>query len=182
MLIKINYRNNRKLILYNDAMQSFCSRIPAFSLSLAVLLLDQLSKYFVLALNGTSAGWISAPLPFFNVVLVWNRGVSFGLFNSHPEWMPWILLALTSALTIALIFWLFHTPRRFTLFGLAMVIGGATGNIIDRVRHGAVVDFLDFHMAGLHWPAFNVADAAIFIGVVFLLWDSVKESKENTDL
>lgn len=155
------------------------SRIPALSLSLFSLLADQLSKHAILAVHGTDPGWIGAPLPAFNWVLVWNRGVSFGMFNAHPEWMPWILLSLTSLMTIAMTLWLLQTPRKWTLYGLALVIGGALGNILDRLQHGAVVDFLDFHWQDYHWPAFNLADSFIFIGVVFLLWDSVKEASEN---
>jgi signal peptidase II len=155
------------------------SRLSIFALIGLVLLLDQLSKQWVVGIHGMAAGWIAAPLPFFNLVLVWNRGISFGLFSHHPEWMPWILLGLTSLMTLVLACWLSRTPRRLTQIGLSMVIGGAMGNIIDRLHYGAVVDFLDFHLFGRHWPAFNIADSAIFIGVVFLLWDSVKEGKEK---
>lgn len=154
-------------------------KLIALALSAALLLADQLSKHAILAMHGTAAGWIAAPLPFFNWVLVWNRGVSFGMFSAHPEWMPWILLGLTSMMTLAMSVWLFFTSRILTVYGLACVIGGAIGNILDRLQHGAVVDFLDFHIGDYHWPAFNLADSFIFIGVVFLLWDSVREAKEN---
>lgn len=162
--------------------QPLKSRIAPIIISFAALLLDQLSKHAILAIHGTVSGWISAPLPFFNWVLVWNRGVSFGMFNAHPEWMPWILLGLTSFMTLAMILWFLQTPRMLIVYGLALVIGGAIGNILDRLQHGAVVDFLDFHIADKHWPAFNLADSFIFIGVVFLLWDSVKEARENKSL
>jgi signal peptidase II len=157
----------------------FRTRLPALLLALLALLLDQASKHLVLALHGMESGFISAPLPFFNWVLVWNRGVSFGMLNIHPEWMPLILLCLTSLMTLAMSLWMMLTPRKLTLYALALVTGGALGNILDRLQHGAVVDFLDFHWHQLHWPAFNLADSFIFIGVVFLLWDSVKESRET---
>ena len=155
------------------------ARLPFFTLALLVLLLDQLTKQLIVGLYGLTAGWIDAPLPFMNLVLVWNRGISFGMFADHPEWMPWILLGMTSLMTLVLAIWLWRTPRKVTQIGLSLVIGGAIGNIIDRLQYGAVVDFLDFHLGGYHWPAFNVADSTIFIGVVFLLWDSVLEAKEN---
>ena len=155
------------------------TRLMALAIAAVLLLADQLSKYAILAMHGTAPGWIAASLPFFNWVLVWNRGVSFGLFSAHPEWMPWILLSLTTAMTLAMTVWLFLTPRILTVYGLACVIGGAVGNILDRLQHGAVVDFLDFHLGGYHWPAFNLADSFIFIGIVFFLWDGVREAKEN---
>lgn len=153
-------------------------RIPLILIP-SVFILDQLTKHWILTIHGMEPGLISAPLPLFNLVLVWNRGISFGMLNTHPEWMPWILLGMTSLLTLALCIWLKRTTRRYTQFGLAFVIGGALGNIVDRIRFGAVVDFLDFHWGTLHWPAFNIADSAIFVGVVFLLWDSILEAREK---
>ncbi len=149
------------------------------TLTLLAFLLDQLTKQWVLSIHGMEPGLIAAPLPFFNLVLVWNRGISFGMLNAHPEWMPWILLGLTGLMTLVLAVWLARTPRTVTRYGLSLVIGGALGNILDRLCYGAVVDFLDFHLGSLHWPAFNIADSAIFVGVALLLIDSVLESKEQ---
>jgi signal peptidase II len=157
-------------------------RGAALLLSFVAVALDQLSKYLVFSqLAGEEPTprllWEGCPL--FNLVLVWNRGISFGMFSQHPEWMPWILLGLTSLLTAGLCVWLFRTPRFVTLWGIALITGGAIGNIIDRLRFGAVIDFLDFHIYHYHWPAFNIADAAVFLGVVFLMIDSVLEAKET---
>ena len=103
------------------------------------------------------------------MVLVWNRGVSFGMFSDAGSAGPLILTCLAIAVVIGLIYWLRQAEGWGTLIGLGLVIGGALGNVIDRIRFGAVVDFLDFHIAQYHWPAFNVADAAICVGAGLLL-------------
>ena len=107
---------------------------------------------------------------FFNLTPVWNRGVSFGLFAGHQEWIPWILSLVAVAIAAGLFVWLRRAEHRLLALALGAVIGGALGNVIDRLRFGAVVDFLDFHISGYHWPAFNVADAAISLGVVMILY------------
>lgn len=143
-----------------------------------VALLDQVSKLVILE------GILDPPrviqvTPFFNLVVVWNRGISFGIFDSGAAWMPVVLSVLALIITVALVIWLRRTDRRLTAIAIGLVIGGALGNVIDRVRFGAVLDFLDFHAFGWHWPAFNVADSAITIGVVLILLDSWFESREK---
>ena len=138
-----------------------------FSLAALVVLLDQASKWAVLA-------WLAEPVrvtPFFNLVLVWNRGVSFGMLAGAG--VPWVLSGLALAVVVALTVWLRRTDSVPVGVGLGLVIGGALGNVIDRIRFGAVVDFLDFHAMGWHWPAFNVADSAICLGAVVLLADGL---------
>jgi signal peptidase II len=135
-----------------------------------ILILDQLTKWFFrnVVLDGTRFIEIT---PFFNLVEVWNRGVSFGLFASDSSWTPILLSALAIAISVVLIVWLKRAETRLIALALGIVIGGAIGNVIDRVIWGHVYDFLDFHIAGYHWPAFNVADSAISIGVVLILID-----------
>jgi len=135
-----------------------------------ILILDQLTKWFFrnVVLDGTRYIEIT---PFFNIVEVWNRGVSFGLFASDSSWTPILLSALAIAISVVLIVWLKRAETRLLALALGIVIGGAIGNVIDRVIWGHVYDFLDFHVAGYHWPAFNVADSAISIGVVLILID-----------
>lgn len=121
-----------------------------------------------------------ALLPVLNLVLVHNRGISFGLFAQMQPWMPLLLTIGTSAIALALCFWLARATDRATCLALGLIIGGAIGNIIDRLRFGAVTDFLDFHWHAYHWPAFNLADSAIFMGVVILLLIGiVRPSKER---
>lgn len=111
--------------------------------------------------------------PFFNWVMVWNEGVSFGLFSDGGEYNVLIFGGLAVIISLIFTIWFFRSHRWTLLIGLAMVVSGAIGNLIDRVRFGAVIDFLDFHVAGYHWPAFNIADAAIVIGVGILIFDAI---------
>ena len=135
----------------------------------AVVVLDQLTKWAIL----TSLDGAVAVTPFFNLVVVWNRGVSFGMFGSDGALAPWILSGLALAVVVALLVWLRQVDHPLPGVGLGLIIGGAVGNVIDRVRFGAVLDFLDVHALGWHWPAFNVADSAICIGAAFLLVDGL---------
>jgi signal peptidase II len=134
--------------------------------------LDQVTKWWILDVVMQPPRVIEVT-PFFNLVLGWNRGVSFGLFNDREGFGPWPFLVLTAAITAGLVIWLKRVAGSWLAAALGLIIGGAVGNAIDRVRFGAVVDFLDFHVAGLHWPAFNLADSAISVGVVMVLVDSL---------
>ena len=135
----------------------------------AVVVLDQLTKWAIL----TSLDGAVAVTPFFNLVVVWNRGVSFGMFGSDGALAPWILSGLALAVVVALLVWLRQVDHPLPGVGLGLIIGGAVGNVIDRVRFGAVLEYLDVHALGWHWPAFNVADSAICIGAAFLLVDGL---------
>lgn len=142
----------------------------ALGLGLGVLVADQLTKALALA-------WIApvqpiAVLPFLNLVLVWNRGVSFGLLGAHG--LPAsAFIALSLAIAAGLLVWLWRERHRATALALGAIIGGAVGNVIDRLLHGAVVDFIDLHAAGYHWPAFNIADSAIVLGALALVLDGL---------
>jgi signal peptidase II len=134
-----------------------------------VVVLDQLTKWAILT-------WLERAIaltPFFNLVVVWNRGVSFGMLDSDGALAPWLLSGLALAVVVALLIWLRQVEHPLPAVGLGLIIGGAVGNVIDRVRFGAVIDFLDVHALGWHWPAFNVADSAICIGAALLLVDGL---------
>jgi len=151
------------------------------ALAVVVALLDQASKLWILGLMlpRQPGQQIIELLPFFNLVLVWNRGVSFGLFNNPDS--PWNALALTlvaAAIVGGLVVWLRRATHGLIVFAIGLVIGGAIGNVVDRLRFGAVVDFLDVHAGAWHWPAFNVADSAICIGVALMLIDSLLVRRE----
>ena len=142
-------------------------------LAALALVLDQATKVWFfrfLVVDGNSPLEV---LPFFNLVTVWNYGVSFGMFNSGSSAAAWIFVALALVIAGALVVWLLRTDRVLIGAALGLVTGGAIGNVVDRVRFGAVFDFLDFHAFGWHWPAFNVADSAITIGVAVLFIDSL---------
>lgn len=142
-------------------------------LAAAVVVLDQASKaYIATLLDGTASSAIEV-LPFFNLVAVWNYGVSFGMFNTGAATGAWILTGVALAIVAGLAIWLFRVKAPLVAAAIGIVIGGAIGNVIDRVRIGAVFDFADFHVAGWHWPAFNVADSAITVGVIVLLIDGL---------
>jgi signal peptidase II len=110
---------------------------------------------------------------FFNLVMVWNRGISFGMLGGAGALPPWVLSAIAVAICIVLFLWLRAARSRWTAWAIGLVIGGAIGNVIDRARWGAVFDFADFYIGRWHWPAFNVADAAIVVGVLALLAESL---------
>ena len=93
--------------------------------------------------------------------------------------MPIILTLVALAITAVMLSWLWKAENKLSAISLGLVIGGALGNVIDRIRFGAVIDFLDFHFFGFHWPAFNIADAAIFIGVALLLFETIMEPKQR---
>ena len=143
-----------------------------------VLAVDQASKAAVLAAY-SPLSWPVAVTPFFNLVLVWNRGVSFGLFGGNDgDLQRWLLVGLAFAVAAVLAVWLARgVADAWQRWSFRLIIAGAVGNAIDRVVHGAVVDFLDFHYAGWHWPAFNVADSAIVIGAVLLLADGLRPQR-----
>ncbi len=105
---------------------------------------------------------------FFNLVAVWNRGVSFGMFSNH-EYSQIIFSLIVAIILVILLIWLYRNSSQYLMCSLAFICGGAIGNLYDRVTLGAVADFLDFHIASYHWPAFNLADSFIFIGVLMLL-------------
>ena len=111
---------------------------------------------------------------FFNLVFVLNPGAAFSFLAEAGGWQKPILLAFGAIVSAAIAFWLVRSPmNRFAAFGFAAILGGAVGNVVDRVRHGAVVDWLDFHVAGWHWPAFNVADIGITVGAAALIFDGL---------
>lgn len=138
--------------------------------ALVWLILDQATKWWVLEVVMQPPRVIEVT-SFFNLVLAWNRGVSFSMFAHEAEVMPYVLSALALAITGMLLVWLRRADRPFLAASIGLVIGGAVGNVVDRLRFGAVTDFLDFHLWGYHYPAFNIADAGIFIGVAMILLD-----------
>ena len=135
---------------------------------------DQFSKMLFLDLVAQHSPPVIYVTPFFNLVQVWNTGVSFGLFQEDSAARSWTLIAVAAAVLVWLALWLWRAQNRLVAVALGGIIGGAIGNIIDRVRFGAVFDFVDLHAFGWHWPAFNVADSAIVVGVVLLLVDSFR--------
>ena len=147
-------------------------------ISLGVLLLDQLTKLAVVQ-KFTHDSAISVIPGFFRLVRVENRGIAFGMFSDSPSAFTSIVLVLVSVAAIALVgFLLWQNPPSAsrTCVGLTLILGGAAGNLLDRLARGHVVDFLDFYVGSYHWPAFNIADSAICLGAATLLWDLLMAS------
>lgn len=136
-------------------------------IAVLVVALDQVSKYYVAAHFSHPYAQDIDILPFLKLVLVHNTGVSFGMLNSIP-YGKYILASISGLITIILCYWLFTTHEKNLMIALSLIIAGAFGNISDRIRLGAVIDFIDFSVGTFHWPAFNVADSAIFLGVTYL--------------
>ncbi|MBC7906036.1 MAG: signal peptidase II [Rhodospirillaceae bacterium] len=155
---------------------------PGLILAAIVLVLDQLSKWWVVETLMRPQGVWETPfytatrieiLPFFDLVMAWNRGVSFGIFNTDGRWNALALSLLSVGIVIFLLTWMRKAPSRMVTLALGGIVGGALGNVVDRIRWGAVADFLDVHAMGYHWPAFNLADSAISIGAVVLVLDAL---------
>ncbi len=158
-----------------------------FAIALGVFLADQLSKWLVTGpLNLREVGQIYL-LPIFNLTWTENYGISLGLFNASTDTGRWMLVGLTSAIAIGVAYWIGREKLRGDQIALGMILGGAIGNILDRIRFGYVVDFADLHFGAFRpFLVFNVGDAAISIGVVILLLraflmrnEQPKESIEN---
>lgn len=149
-------------------------RITGLVVAVLVVLADQASKRLILDLVAQHVPPVIRVTGFFNLVEVWNTGVSFGLFQEDSTLRSLILIGVAAAVMLWLGIWLWRGRSRLAGVALGAVIGGALGNILDRWQHGAVYDFLDFHVAGWHWPSFNLADSAIVVGVALLLLDGYR--------
>ena len=143
----------------------------ALPMAAAIALADLVTKEIVR--NGFLPGEAVPMTTFFNLVFVWNPGAAFSFLANAGGWQKPFLIAVGVVVSAFLAYALFrHALSRLSAFAFASVLGGAVGNVIDRARHGAVVDWLDFHLAGWHWPAFNVADIGIVVGISALLLES----------
>lgn len=158
--------------------ECFSSTKLSFLSAIFVFIADQASKWSILNVLETSKGEVLEITSFFNLVLVRNTGISFGIFSNGVS--PTILVCLALIVTFGLIWFIFHNDTSYYRLPGAIIIGGALGNIVDRIRYGSVVDFLDFHLYQYHWPAFNIADSAVVVGVsaLFLL-SFLEENRKN---
>jgi len=152
-------------------------------LGLAALLVaaDQLAK--LAAVQFLALNQAVTVTPFFNLVLVYNSGAAFSILSDAAGWQRLLFIAIAVIASVWIVYLLRQYPhQRLFAFALSLVLAGAVGNVIDRILVGAVIDFLDFHAFGYHWPAFNVADSAITCGAFLLVWDALRPRKgENLD-
>ena len=156
--------------------------LSALGLVFAVLVfgLDQAHKWWLLSIFGIAARQPVALFPGFDMILVWNRGISYGWFSSHEAGARWLLIAVSLVVAAILWRWLARTPRPVTAAALGLIIGGAIANSLDRLLHGAVVDMFHFHVGNFSWYVFNLADVAIVAGVGLLLYESLAEGRHKT--
>jgi signal peptidase II len=141
-------------------------------IAVVIAIADQATKWLIVT-QVMDPPRVIEILPVFNLVMVWNRGVSFGAFSDGSAAMGWVLTGFALAIVVGLLFWLWRAKDRLTAIAVGLIIGGAIGNVVDRVRIGAVADFLDVHIGNYHWPAFNLADSAITIGVGLILLEAL---------
>ena len=140
--------------------------------AVVTLALDQATKLYFLFVDALSLREPLVLAPFLDLVVVWNRGISYGLFQQHTEFGRWALVVLSIVAAVGLSVWLRRAGNRVLAASLGMIVGGAIGNAIDRIAYGAVFDFIHFHVGSFSWYVFNIADAAIVAGVAGLLYDS----------
>jgi signal peptidase II len=149
----------------------FAARL-GFAVAAVTLALDQATKLYTLFVYDLPVKEPVELAPFINLIVVWNRGISYGLFQQHTDLGRWILIVISILASIGLGFWIRRTTGRLLAASLGLIAGGAIGNVIDRLAYGAVFDFLHLHWGSWSWYVFNVADAAIVAGVLGLLYDS----------
>ena len=148
-------------------------------LAIGIILSDRLSKIWILEGLRLTPGDTIPLLPVFNLTFVWNRGISLGLLQQDSDAGRWLLIAVTSLVALFLAVWLWRAAGRWTAAAIGLILGGAIGNIWDRIAFGAVADFLHFHVGGWSFYIFNVADAAITVGVGMLLLESLLGDQAN---
>ena len=161
------------------------TRALGLALLALTVVLDQLSKSWVVGYFEAGGPGAASPVPqrrvtsFFNLILTWNRGMSFGLFNRDSPWNGALFSVLAAVIVAGLLVWLWRTESPLVAAGIGLVAGGAIGNVIDRLRLGAVTDFLDFHWNDWHFATFNLADSGITTGVGLLLLDALLNRREK---
>lgn len=153
---------------------------PGLGAALLVLLADQASKFWILSVFGLPDRGSVPLLPVLDLTMVWNQGVTFGLLHQDSAAGPFILAAVALAVVILLAIWMRRTHRALVSVAIGAIMGGAIGNIVDRLRFGAVVDFIHAHAWGYSWYVFNIADAAIVCGVAVLILDGLRPAPANT--
>ena len=151
---------------------------PWLGLALVIVIIDQFTKTLILGYY--KYGDATYVTSFFNVVRAHNTGAAFSFLAGADGWQRWFFMAIGIGAAVFIIWMLkSHAGQKLFSFSMAAILGGAIGNVIDRMMHGYVVDFLDFHLAGRHFPAFNVADSAITIGAICLILDELRRVRRG---
>ena len=167
----------------SDAIPGAASRQPAYwpwlAWALVLIMVDQFTKQWILSFY--EYGDWTPVTSFFNIVRAHNTGAAFSFLADHGGWQRWLFVGIGVIATVLIVWQLRkHPQKKFFSFAISCILGGALGNVLDRLQHGYVVDFLDFHWGGWHYPAFNVADIAICIGAASLILDEILRSRQST--
>jgi signal peptidase II len=144
--------------------------------ALVALALDQLSKWWIIHIYDLPERGRVVVTPFLDLVMLWNPGISYGLFAQNTDLGRYLLIAFAVITAVALSVWIARTRNRLLAVSLALIVGGAVGNAIDRAVYGAVADFVSLHAVGYYWYVFNIADAVIVTGVIGILYDTLTTS------
>lgn len=151
-------------------------------ISVLIIIVDQVTKFFAVYYLPFSKPL--TVLPFFNLMLLYNTGAAFSMLGHAGEWASWLFAGLAVIISIVILSWLYRTPKANAFLGaaLALILGGAIGNLIDRISHGFVIDFIQLHLNQFYWPAFNIADSAICVGAVMVAIEILfRHKKSNVD-
>ncbi len=168
----------KKKQLFSTARPASNNLLPWLGIAFIVILFDQLSKITMEKLFVYAEEKVITS--FFNLTLGYNKGAAFGFLNNQPGWQRYFFTAIGIAAATFIIYMLRrHSGQRLFCWALALIMGGAIGNVIDRVMYGHVIDFLDFHANAAHFPAFNLADSAIFLGAVLFIFDELRRVNKN---
>jgi signal peptidase II len=151
---------------------------PWLALAVVILILDQFTKTLILGYY--KLGDATYVTSFFNIVRAHNTGAAFSFLADAAGWQRWFFTVIGVAAALFIVWMLrSHAGQKLFSFAMALILGGAIGNVVDRMMHGYVVDFLDFHLAGRHFPAFNIADSAITIGAICLILDELRRVRRG---
>jgi signal peptidase II len=169
----------KKTTTFSTASKNRGSLAPWLGIAAIVILCDQLSKISITRLF--TLGEEKAVTSFFNLVLAYNRGAAFSFLSNQAGWQRYFFTAIGVAAVVFIVYLLRrHAGQRMFCWALALIMGGAIGNVIDRLVYGHVIDFLDFHLASFgHFPAFNVADSAITLGAILFIYDELRRVNKN---
>lgn len=163
----------------NGSSSRTASMIPWLGVAALIVIFDQLSKIAISKLLAKKGALHLTS--FFNLVLAYNKGAAFSFLAAEGGWQRWFFTGISVLVSLYILYLLKrHATQRMFCWGLALLLGGAVGNLIDRLWYGHVIDFLDFHIGTWHWPAFNVADSAICLGALLFILDELRRVRKNT--
>ena len=149
------------------------------AIALIVLLLDQGHKWWMLNVYDIANRGLVTITPFFDITLVWNKGISYGLFQQESAIGRYVLIGIILIISVILVVWMVRAQGFLLAIAMGLVLGGAVGNVIDRILYGAVADFFSFHYAGFHWYVFNLADIWVVVGAALLIYDSLCNTAQH---